>query len=87
MFDDAIDIIEHNEAQLTYRDELIAADEAEINRLKDILNIPSGPGTCSAWRTYHGEQRCYGTKEIEPCSCNGNKEKCNFYPPTMNFGI
>lgn len=23
---------------------------------------------------------CWGTKEKEPCSCGGNKEKCDFYP-------
>lgn len=25
-------------------------------------------------------QICNGTKEREECSCNGNPEKCNFYP-------
>lgn len=25
-------------------------------------------------------QICNGTKEREECSCNGNSEKCNFYP-------
>lgn len=23
---------------------------------------------------------CYGTKEMEECSCGGDKSKCNFYP-------
>ena len=23
---------------------------------------------------------CNGTKEQEPCSCGGNREKCDFYP-------
>jgi len=23
--------------------------------------------------------RCFGTKEIDPCNCKGNKYKCNFY--------
>lgn len=26
------------------------------------------------------KQICNGTKEREECSCNGNPEKCNFYP-------
>ena len=27
----------------------------------------------------NGRDCCYGTKEIDPCSCNGDKNKCNFY--------
>ena len=27
--------------------------------------------------TYHGV--CWGTKECEPCSCNGDELKCDFY--------
>ena len=23
---------------------------------------------------------CYGTKEMEECSCGGDESKCNFYP-------
>jgi hypothetical protein len=23
--------------------------------------------------------RCFGTKEIDPCNCDGNKNKCDFY--------
>ena len=26
-----------------------------------------------------GENRCWGTKEREICSCGGNKKHCNFY--------
>ncbi len=36
---------------------------------------------------YHAEKNwiggigvCWGTKEMEPCSCGGNKSKCDFYP-------
>lgn len=35
---------------------------------------------CECWEydsVYHG--RCNGTKEIEPCKCNGIKSKCDFY--------
>lgn len=28
---------------------------------------------------YYREGRCIGTKEIDPCSCGGTKEKCDFY--------
>lgn len=35
---------------------------------------------CNCWdydSIYHG--RCLGTKEQDPCSCNGDKSKCDFY--------
>ena len=37
----------------------------------------------SACDCYHYEfkkGRCYGTKEIEYCSCEGDKSRCDFYP-------
>ena len=36
------------------------------------------PVGCSC---YDGDyERCKGTKEMEPCTCGGNKSKCDFYP-------
>lgn len=36
------------------------------------------PVRCSC---YDGDyERCKGTKEMEPCTCGGNKSKCDFYP-------
>lgn len=35
-------------------------------------------GKCES---YDSEQRvCWGTKEKDPCACNGNKWACDFYP-------
>ena len=34
---------------------------------------------CDSYTTYSGESRCLGTKEIETCSCGGDKSKCDFY--------
>lgn len=28
------------------------------------------------WRS---DERCFGTKEKDPCSCGGDKSKCNYY--------
>lgn len=42
---------------------------------------------CSCWEydsIYHG--RCKGTKEIDPCKCNGNKIKCDFYESVRREG-
>ena len=34
---------------------------------------------CSCYQ--HGTKfLCYGTKEMEACSCGGDERKCNFYP-------
>ena len=37
-------------------------------------------------KCYHADKNflgnigvCWGTKECEPCSCNGDEEKCDFY--------
>jgi hypothetical protein len=35
---------------------------------------------CSCFREQYGKTVCYGTKEIDVCSCGGDKSKCNFYP-------
>ena len=35
---------------------------------------------CDSYTTYYGESRCLGTKEVEPCSCDGDESKCDFYP-------
>lgn len=35
---------------------------------------------CDCFREQYGKTVCYGTKEIDVCSCGGDKSKCNFYP-------
>ena len=35
---------------------------------------------CDSYTTYCGESRCLGTKEVETCSCGGDKSNCDFYP-------
>jgi hypothetical protein len=35
---------------------------------------------CSCFREQYGKTVCYGTKEIDVCSCDGDKSKCDFYP-------
>ena len=41
---------------------------------------------CSFYRKYEGSPRygcngyCLGTKECEPCNCQGNEAVCDFYP-------
>lgn len=42
-------------------------------------NTPIEDGKCSSY--VEGETpRCMGTKEIDVCSCGGDKSKCDFYP-------
>lgn len=35
---------------------------------------------CDCFREQYGKTVCYGTKEIDVCSCDGDKSKCDFYP-------
>lgn len=36
---------------------------------------------CHCWHpSERGADRCYGTKECEPCVCGGNRAQCDFYP-------
>ena len=39
---------------------------------------------CDAYHFENGRYVCYGTKEMEPCSCGGSKRLCNFYPEYRN---
>lgn len=34
---------------------------------------------CNCYHEIYGKSECWGTKEREPCSCNGDETKCNFY--------
>lgn len=45
-------------------------------------------------KCYHAEKNwlnkigvCWGTKEMEPCSCQGDESKCDFYPEKRNKKI
>lgn len=35
---------------------------------------------CSCFRHSGGRSYCVGTKECDDCSCNGDIERCDFYP-------
>ncbi len=35
---------------------------------------------CSGYHTETGEARCWGTREMDPCSCGGDQRQCNVYP-------
>ena len=34
---------------------------------------------CDSYTLNYGEPQCLSTKEIEYCTCEGNKYQCNFY--------
>ena len=34
---------------------------------------------CDSYTLNYGEPQCLSTKEMEYCTCEGNKYKCNFY--------
>lgn len=35
---------------------------------------------CDCYFQHGSKFLCYGTKEMEECSCGGDKSKCDFYP-------
>lgn len=35
---------------------------------------------CSSYHAETGEARCWGTREMDPCSCGGDQRQCSFYP-------
>lgn len=35
---------------------------------------------CDSWFKHGSQYRCYGTKEMDVCSCGGNRFDCDFYP-------
>lgn len=50
-------------------------------RLEDFTFFPTNK-LCENYRyNIYGDNiaRCFGTKEIDPCNCDGNKNKCDFY--------
>lgn len=45
---------------------------------------------CSCWKEHQSEydiDRCFGTKEMDACSCGGDRRKCDFYPEVRNEAI
>ena len=49
---------------------------------------------CDCYHIEHGMSVCWGTKERETCTCDGDKSRCNFYPekrkepePTRDQGV
>lgn len=40
---------------------------------------------CGCYHDYNGSGYgvCYGTRECDPCSCEGDMSKCNFYPENI----
>lgn len=34
---------------------------------------------CECFEHVYGNDVCYGTKELEECSCGGDRRKCDFY--------
>lgn len=41
--------------------------------------VPPVSEKCYCFHEEFGKTVCYGTKEREVCSCDGNKNLCNFY--------
>lgn len=45
---------------------------------------------CSCWHerdSSNSLDRCFGTKEMDACSCGGDRSKCDFYPEVRNEAV
>ena len=42
---------------------------------------------CDCYHEEYGEPRCWGTKDVEPCICEGDRTKCDFYPEVRKDAI
>lgn len=58
--------------------------EEKIPEMQDILTRCNHEKICECYHSEFGRPKCYGTKEKDPCSCNGDINKCNFYPNKKN---
>ena len=56
----------------------------ERSEYKYIFNALTGMPESSYLSTYGV---CYGTKECDPCSCDGDETKCSFYPEKREKAI
>ena len=43
------------------------------------VNEPKITNRCDAYRLENGKPVCFGTKDKDPCTCGGDRKKCDFY--------
>ena len=55
------------------------ADRIAEEILSEILFQEEKYEHCDSYSLNYGKPQCLSTKEMEYCSCEGNKYKCNFY--------
>ena len=51
----------------------------------DELNKPYE--RCNSYHQHGTKSLCYGTKEMEECSCGGNRFNCDFYPENRKTSV
>lgn len=40
---------------------------------------------CDCYHVLNNKSVCFGTKEMDPCDCEGDRKRCNFYPKYRNI--
>lgn len=87
---DALKEIVHLRAEVSTYKEKDAAAFGEGLRGVAAVHVLQEYGVkepCTSFHIVSGKQVCWGTKEIEPCSCGGDKTKCTHYPPAPVPGV
>lgn len=55
-------------------------EEAVASMRQSMSEFLNSDRFCDCWNIAGGVTRCLGTKEMDECSCDGDKSRCHFYP-------
>ena len=47
---------------------------------RQVASEPLASEPCPYFHVEYGRECCWGTKEIDSCSCGGNRNNCDFTP-------
>lgn len=72
------------EEKMPNRQDIPSRIKDEVNKLVELKDPSNDPAVCDCWTMVNGECRCYGTREMDICTCGGDESKCNFYPKKRN---
>ena len=62
---------------IEYHNETHPSDKWSVAKFQ-LICVQNDISKCKFWYVEYGKQVCWGTKECEECSCDGDERKCNF---------
>lgn len=76
--------IDFEEAMVEYWKKKVCATSKTFKCMDD--ETEERESVCSSFNVDFGVARCYGTREMEPCTCGGNELRCDFYSEKRGDG-